>query len=340
MSVAYQQIIKEVTQGRFAPVYFLSGEEAYFIDEVEKAILAHAFQPGEEDFNLDILYAKDISNLNELISTCRQYPVFAARRVVLLREAQSLNKQEQWAALESYLVQPMESTVLVISFKHKTIDKRWSVTKKITARAVYLEAAKLKDHELPGWITGLIESKGFSIDPSSALLLAENLGNDLSRIVNEAEKLALSLRKGEVVNAEVIELYIGISRDYNNLELLNAIQSYNTSKAVRIIDYFSRNPKAGPMPLVIGTLYSFFSKLWLYYQLSPEERRNDAALNKFLGGYYGAQNVKNATRFYPPQKSEQAIALLAEYDARSKGIGNKNTGEHALMLELIYKLMH
>lgn len=340
MSVSYQQIVQDVQKGSFAPVYFLAGEESFFIDEIENAILKSAFQPGEEDFNLDIAYGKDITGVSDILTICQQYPVFAARRVVVLREAQHLNRKEQWEALASYLKQPMDSTVLLVLFKHKTLDKRWDVSKKIQASAVYFESNKLKEEEVASWIKRWIEHSGFQIDQNHSMIIAENLGNDLARIVNETEKLTLVLPKGAVIDADAIEKYIGISRDYNSFELSNAVQQYNISKAVKIIDYFSKNPKSGPFPLVIGTLYAFFSRLWLYYQLSPDEKRNDSYLNKVLGGYYGAMGVKNATRYYSAQKSEQAIALLAEYDVRSKGVGNKNTGEHDLMLELIYKLMH
>ncbi len=340
MSVSYQQIIQDIEKGKFAPVYFLAGEESFFIDEIEKAILKHAFQPGEEDFNLDIAYGKDISGISEILNICQQYPVFASRRVVVVREAQHLSRKDQWEPLANYVKQPMDSTVLVILFKHKLLDKRWDVTKKIVSSSLYFESGKLKEDEVPHWIKRWIESAGFRIDQNNSMTIAENLGNDLSRIVNETEKLTLILPQGAVIDAEAIEKYIGISRDYNSFELSNAVQQHNIAKAVKIIDYFSKNPKSGPFPLIIGTLYTFFSRMWLYYQMSPDEKRNDAHLNKVLGGYYGAMNVKSAARFYSAQKSEQAIALLAEYDVRSKGVDNKNTSEYELMLELIYKLMH
>lgn len=340
MSLTYQKIIQDVKGGKFAPVYFLSGEEVFFIDEVENAILKSVLNPGEEDFNLDILYGKDISSLNEIITICQQYPVFSERRLVILREAQHLNRKESWEPLVNYLKQPMTSTTLVILFKHKSLDKRWEVTKKILANSTCLEAAKIKEEELGPWIKNWIGSIGFKINDQYAQLIAENLGNDLSRIVNESEKLSLALPKGSNIDGEIIEKYIGISRDYNSLELLIAIQQHQLSKAVKIINHFSKNPKSGPLPLVIGILYGFFSKLWLFYQFSLVEKGNNDLVNKTLGGYYQAKGVMNATKFYNAQQSEKAISLLAEYDLKSKGVNNKNASESDLMLELIYQLMH
>lgn len=336
MSASFQQVVQDIRAGKFAPVYFLSGEEVYYIDEVEKEILKHAFQPGEEDFNLDILYGKDISSFKDVINICQQYPVFANRRVVILREAQHLSKKEHWEHLANYLNAAMDTTILIVLYKHKSLDKRWEVTKKIVSKTLYFEANKLKDSELPLWIQKYIESAGLRIDPNSAAVIADNLGNDLSRIVNETEKLTMVLPKGAQVDAEAIEKYIGISRDFNSIELLNAVQRNDVSKAVKIIDYFSKNPKAAPFPLVIGLFYSFYQKLWLYFQLSPQERSDD----KLLGGYYQAQNVKNVARNFTPSRAEKAIAILSEYDVKSKGVGNKSASEHELMLEMVYKLLH
>lgn len=340
MSSTYQKIIQDVKGGKLSPVYFFSGEEIFFIDELEKVILKSVLQPGTEDFNLDILYGKDISSLNEVITICQQYPVFSERRLVILREAQHLNRKESWEPLASYLQQPMGSTTLVILFKHKSLDKRWDVSKKIMAASTTFEAVKFKEAELSPWIKKWIEGIGFKISDLHAQLIAENLGNDLSRIVNESEKLLVALPKGSVIDDEAIEKYIGISREYNSFELLNAIQQYQLPKAVKIIDHFSKNPKSGPLPMVIGSLYSFFSKLWLFYQLSPEEKGNKDIVNKTIGGYFHAMNVKNATRFYSPQKSEKIISLIAEYDLKSKGVNNKNASESELMLELVYQIMH
>lgn len=340
MAATYQSIIQDVKGGKIAPVYFLSGEEVYFLDEIEKVILKNALPPGQEDFNLDILYGKDISSITEVISICQQYPVFSERRLVILREAQHLNRKESWEPLASYLKQPMLSTTLLILFKHKSLDKRWDVSKKILAQTINYEAAKLKEGELGSWIKNWITSIGFKISDLHAQVIADNLGNDLSRIVNESDKLTLALPKGAVVDGEVIEKYIGISRDYNSFELLNAIQQNQLPKAVKIIDHFSKNPKSGPLPLVIGSLYSFFSKLWLFYELSPDERRNNDIVNRTLGGYFHASNVKNAARFISAQQSEKAIALISEYDLKSKGVNNKNASESDLMLELVYQIMN
>lgn len=338
--MSYQQLIQQVKKGQFQPIYFLAGEETFFIDQVEKAILQNAFPAGGEEFNLDVVYGRDISSVAEVISTCQQYPSFAERRVVVVREAQHINKKDSWTPLLTYLGQLMPTTVLIVLYKNRKLDKRWEVSKKLIASKYYHEYAKLSERDLAPWIKSQVEAFGFQIDFKSAEIIADNLGNDLSRIVNELEKLTLVLQKGDVVDAIAIEKYIGISREYNTFELSSAVENRDVVKAVKIIDYFSKNPKSGPFPLVIGTLYSFFSKLWLFYNLSPADRANDSQLNKALGGYYRVQGVKRASRIYPPHKAEEAIALLAEYDLKSKGVGSKNQSESELMLELIYKLMN
>jgi DNA polymerase III subunit delta len=341
MSATADQIIRQVRSGNFSCVYFLCGEETYYIDQVEQSILEHAFQPGEQDFNLDVLYSKDIQHLNDVMNACQAYPAFATRRVVVLREAQHIKKADDWAALELYLKSPMPSTVLVICYKGKTPDKRTSFYKSLEKNAVLLVAEKMKEQQLPSWIASYIKSRGFQIADEAAQLLADNLGNDIARIVNELDKLDLALEKGAWIDQKVIEQYIGISRDYNSLELSNAVQDHNVIKAVKIIKYFEQNPKAGPPPLIVGTLYAFFIKLWLLYEIPPEQRRSDAEVSKILGvSPYAVPRFKASMRHYSARHTSKAVAILSEYDARSKGINNHMTPDHALMTELIYKLMH
>ncbi len=340
MSVSYQQLIQEANRGKFKPVYFLAGDEPFFIDEVEQAILKNAFPNGGEEFNLDIVYGRDISDLSEVIGICRQYPTFSERRVVVVREAQHLNKKDNWNHLLTYLKHPVESTVLIVLYKNKKPDKRWEVTKTLIAHSLYFELSKLREQELSFFIKSHTESLGLSIDMTNSILIAENLGNDLSRITNELDKLKLVLPQNSVVDSSAVEKHIGISREYNTLELSSAIEQYNLPKAIRIIDYFSKNPKSAPFPLVIGLLYSFFSKLWLFHTFPQNQKQDQAFLNKTLGGYYRVQSVRNASKYYNARKSEQAIAILAEYDLKSKGLGSKNISESELMLELVYKLMN
>lgn len=338
MSVSYQKIIKEVQQGKFEPIYFLAGMETFFIDEIEKAIIKHAFPTGGKEFNLDIVYGRDIGDINEVLSICQQYPSFAERRVVVVREAQYLNRKEKWNPLVSYLKQPMPSTVLLVLYKSKSLDKRWSVYKSLKAASVYHEFEKLKEHAVVPWVRSWVGTFGLQIDEQNAMLIVDNIGADLSRLANEINKLVLVLPKGAVVDAVAIEKYIGISREFNTFELSDAMKKNDLAKAVKIIDYFVKNPKSGPMPFVIGVIYQFYSKLWLYYNIPDHMRNNRSYLSKTLG-YYHVEDSINAAKFYTPERAEKAISLLAEYDMRSKGVGSKSIGEHELMLELIYKLM-
>ena len=337
-ALTYRQIVQSIQQDKYASVYFLTGEETFFIDEIERLILQNALQPAEKDFNLDLCYGKDLASINDILTICRQYPVFAERRIVVVREAQYLNRKDQWMALSDYLEQPLLSTILIILFKHKKLDKRWEVTKKIMNKSVYLESDRLREYEVAPWIKEWLGMMDFEIDDWHAKMIADNLGNDLSRVANELEKLKLALPKGAKITADDIEKYIGISREYNTLELSDAVQRKDIAKAISIINYFSKNPKSGPFPLVIGILYAFFSKLWLFYQLQPNERSNMGLLMKILRG--GANGIVNASRLYSPDQAEKAIALLAEYDVKSKGVDNRNTSEYGLMLELVHKLMH
>lgn len=340
MPLTPDAILKDVRSGKFSPVYFLSGEETYYIDQVEEAILMHALAPGEADFNLDILYSKDYNQLSDVLNICQNYPVFANRRVVVLREAQHY-KVDVWKQLENYVQSPMESTVLVICHKHKSLDKRTSFAKLVDKHCVLMITDKLKEYQVSGWIRDYIQSKSFRIDQFVADLLADNLGGDLSRIANEVEKLELALEKGATVTQDVVDKYIGISRDFNNIEFLSAIQDGNISKAIRIVDYFRQNPKAGPVPMLIGTLYGFYSKLWLIHQLALETHNLDSAITSVAGNYpVVVQSYKKAARLYPLPKTEKAIELLSEYDVRSKGIGNHETDDAALMTELVYRLIH
>jgi DNA polymerase-3 subunit delta len=340
MPFAPEAVMKDIQSGKFAPVYVLSGEEAFYIDKVEDALLASALGPGEADFNLDVFYGKEAENkVIDVVNACINYPVFANRRVVLIREAQHL-KKDDWDKLESYAKQPASTTILIISHKHKNIDKRTSFSKLVDKSHVLMESPRLKEQQLPDWISRYFQSRSFRLDRDVAEMLAENLGNDLARISNEVEKLELALEKGVVVTKEIIEKYIGISRDYNSFELSNAVQDGNLAKAAKIIDYFGKNPKAGPVPVLIATIYGFFIKLWQVHQGVKEGKSPDAAISGVGVNPYFAGVYKKAMGIYPLAKTERAIHLLAEYDARSKGIDNHATGEAQLMTELIFKIMH
>lgn len=336
MAFSYEQINRDVKSGKFYPVYFLAGEETYFIDQLEDILLKNALQPGQEDFNLHVFYAKDTS-LYDVISACKQYPTFAERQVVVLREAQQVSKTDEWKALESYLDKPVASTLLLILYKNKTPDKRTTLYKKLD-QSVYFEAIKLKENELPAWIKNIAENKSLRIKESGAAQLAENLGNDLSRIANEIEKLGLVLSSGTEITPEIIEKFIGISREYNTFEFSNAIQDKDIVKAIKIIHYFSQNPKAGPIQMVIALLFGFFSKLWVVHHiksLSDSDIAKEAGIAPFQ-----VRRFRAAAQLYPFPKTEQILADIAEYDARSKGIGPGGQEPYELLKELTYKIMH
>ena len=336
MTQSFQEIVRDIKNNQFANVYFLSGEEAYFIDEVEKLLIQNVLSETDRAFNQDIFYGKDVSKLSDVISICQQYPNFAQRRLVVLREAQAFNKKEQWSTLENYLVNPVGTTVLVILYKHKKIDGRWTLKKKLSSskKAVLFESLKLRDYELPQWLMSYMIGQGYQINLDISKLIAESLGNDLSLVTRELEKLSLVLEKGEEITPDKIEKYIGISRDYNSFELSKALVTKDLSKSVKIITYFSKNPKAGPFPLIITAFYSLFSSLWQYYSIPPQD------LYKVLKFKPRIDEVTLASRYYSLQQTEQALHLIAEYDAKSKGVNSKNVSDEQLLLELVYKIMH
>lgn len=266
-AASYDTVIKDLRSGKFAPLYFLEGEEPYFIDKIADHIEAHALDEAQRDFNQTVLYGKDTS-IADVISSAQRYPVFSDRQVVVIREAQHLFsgqgfKEADEKILQSYLENIVPTTILVFCHKYKTLDKRKSISKLIREKAVFVESPKVKENALPEWINRLAHDNGFGIEPRTSQLLAEHLGADLSRIAGEMEKLQLLLPAGSTITDEVVEDHIGISKEFNAFELSDALMKKDFHKCMRILQYFSHNPNAGPMPLIMGSLYNQLSKLYV-----------------------------------------------------------------------------
>jgi DNA polymerase III subunit delta len=340
MQVTFEALMKDLQAGQYAPLYFLEGEEPFFIDKVADYIEEHALEAAQKDFNLTVLYGKDVSMV-DVYNAAQRYPMFSDRQVVMVREAQHLfpnnMKESESDLLLNYLKQPAATTMLVFCHKYKNLDKRKTLSKQIREKAVYLDAQKIKENALPGWITLLAKKNGFGIEPRTTHLLSDYLGNDLSRIVNEFEKLKLLLPAGATITSEAVEEHIGISKEFNSYELSDALMHKNFHKCMRILQYFSHNPNAGPMPLIMGSLYNQFSKLYVIHHMpgaSDGEIASKAGMPSFLVGNYQA-----ASKRYSLSKVESALSLLSEYDLRSKGVNNKGVEQHELMQELIYKII-
>ena len=353
--MTHKDIIKSIKKGDIAPIYFLHGEEDFYIDEITKCIESEILSEDEKAFNLTVMYGKE-ADFKAVLDSVRRYPVMASKQVVIVREAQELKTIDN---LESYLENPLETSVLVFAHKHKTLDKRKKFGKTLdkavkAGKAVLFESKKLYDNELPGWISNYIQAAGYSIDPRAAEMLSEYLGNDLSKITNELDKLMINIPKGSSIQKDTIEKNIGISKDYNVFELQSALAERNALKSYQIVQYYMANPKSGPLPMVLGILYGFFSKA---YVCAFQPNKYDDTLAKAMGQKtYGPSagkmsrrfaDYRNATKNYSVPQLEQILQLLKEYDLRSKGVGlpyvgdefSESTDQGELMRELVMKIL-
>lgn len=330
----HKLLLKEIRNKKFEKIYFLHGEEPYFIDVLTKAIQDNALEESERDFNQSILYGKDAEVLS-LISELKSYPMMAERRLVILKEAQYFKAIEQ---LESYLENPANSTIFVICYKYKTFDARKKTLKNALKNGVVFKSEKVKEYQLAEWIQQYIKTTGYELTSKACMLLIESLGNDLGRIVKELEKLAVLIEKGTIINENHIEENIGISKDYNVFELTNAVANKDNLKALKIVDYFEHNPKAADLVFVISNLFKFFSQIMRIHFLPNKSRE---AVARALGVHpFVAGELTNAKNKYDPRKIAANIALIHEYDLKSKGVGNTSATQGELMRELVYQLIH
>ncbi|OFZ64879.1 MAG: DNA polymerase III subunit delta [Bacteroidetes bacterium RIFCSPHIGHO2_02_FULL_44_7] len=330
----HKLIIKDIEAGKFEKIYFLHGEEAYFIDSISDAIIKYALQDHERDFNQTVLYGKDADALS-LISEAKGYPMMAERRLVVLKEAQDFKGMED---LIGYFEAPSNQTILVINHKYKTYDSRKKSMKACAKNGLVFKSDKVPEYKLSDWINGYVQQTGYSITPKASMLLSEFLGNDLSRIVNELEKLQILVEKGTTINEIHIEENIGISKDYNVFELVNAVSIGDLTKANKIVDYFDHNPKATSIIVVISSLFGHFSRLMKIHFIQNKSREAIAAavgVPPFVAG-----QLLGSAKLYSPKKIAANIAVLHEYDLKSKGVDNSSFSEGQLMKELIYRLMH
>lgn len=330
----YEEIVRDLKKGQFASVYFLMGDEPYFIDRIVDYIGKYALPDDQKEFNQTIMYGKD-ADITTIDHAARRYPMMAPRQVVIVKEAQQIKKINE---LVHYVANPASTTILVISYKYKSLDKRTKLYTTLKKNAVLLESKKLYDDKIPDWITGFMKKKGFPIDVKATMMLNEYLGNDLSKIANELQKLTIPLEKGTKVMPEHIERNIGISKDYNNFELQDAVGNRDVFKANRIADYFGKNPKTNPPILTVITLFNYFSKLLLLKTLKDKSSRNVASklkINPFF-----VKKYQIAEKKYSGTKVVDNIGLLREYDLKLKGVENVSSPDGELLKELLYKIMH
>jgi DNA polymerase III subunit delta len=326
-------IIKEWKKKIFKPIYWLEGEEEYFINEVME-FAEHQILPEEEKaFNLSVFYGKD-ADWAAVINACRRYPMFAERQVVLLKEAQQMRDITK---LEPYIQQPLGSTVFVVSYKDKKVDGRGKLAKLLKEKGELLSTKKMYDNQLPEWVEGLLHSRGLSINQKGLSLLIDHIGNDLTRIKSEIEKIQINLGTRKSINEDDVENFVGISKEYNAFELQGALMRKDLSRALRIIQYFESNPKAAPIQLVLPALYNFFSKVYMIFALAaPDEKTTASALG--VSPYF-VKDYLQAAKNYGFAGTENALLLLHQYNLKSVGIGAVNTGEAELLKELVTKLV-
>jgi DNA polymerase-3 subunit delta len=332
-----EKIIADIKKKNFKPFYWLEGEEPFFIDEIMNYAEHHILTESEASFNLSIFYGKD-ADWTSVINACRRYPMFAERQVVLLKEAQQM-KDSDLERLEGYFENAMPSTLLFVSYKDKKIDARKKIAKTIKTKGELYSTKKIYDNQLPEWVNAMLFQQGLAMSPKAVAMLVDNIGNDLGRMKNEVEKLMLNLSNRKTITEDDIEKYIGVSKEYNVFELQNAIGNKNFVKAYRIIQYFEKNPKAGPIQLILPSLYSFFSKVYTIFSASSTNEKEIAmslGINAFFMKDYMAA-VKN----YQYAGVEKILLLLHHYNLKSIGINNNstNTSDADLMKEFIVKAM-
>lgn len=329
------KIIKDLKNKSYKPVYFLMGEEPYFIDLISDYIEDKVLDDMEKEFNQTVIYGRDVDTAS-VINAAKRFPMMAERQVVIVKEAQNLPDIDQ---LEHYLKQPQPSTILVICYKYKKLDKRKKVYKMLGDVGQVYTSNKIRDYQLGEWIANYCKSKQISISPKAAQMLAEFLGTDLSKVVNEIEKLTLVMPKdAHEITPKLIEEYIGISKDYNAFEFQDAIAKRDILKANRIVNYFADNSRNHPMQMVIVPVFNFFSNLMIFHYLKDKSKPNVArslGINPFFVTQY-----TQAAKIYSAWKVMDVVSLLRTYDAKSKGYGNVSSSTGDLLKELTYKIMH
>ncbi|RYD98430.1 MAG: DNA polymerase III subunit delta [Sphingobacteriales bacterium] len=328
-----EKIISDIKKGNVKPVYWLEGEEEYFIDQVMNYAEHSILSESEAGFNKTVLYGRD-TDWATVINACRRYPMFAERQVVLLKEAQSMRDVEK---LEGYIDKPLDSTLLFVAYKGKKVDGRTKLAKLLKEKTVQLTTKKLYDNELPAWTEELVHTKGFTMTPKALQLLIDHIGNDLSRISNEIDKMTLNLAGRKNITEDDIEQFVGISKEYNVFELQDALARRDFYKAMRIATYFGQNPKAAPLPYVLPLIYGFFGKLQVVHSAPPGQEK---ALAASIGiTEWKLKEFTQAARQYNPQAVEKNILLLNQYNLKSIGIDNAGADDGELLKELIVKMM-
>jgi DNA polymerase-3 subunit delta len=335
----YEQILNDLKKKIYHPVYLLMGEESFYIDKVSEYIADNVLDESEKAFNRLIMYGKDVDSRSIIYAASRP-PMMASHQIVIVKEAQNLGTSDI-EQMESYFAAPLSTTILVLCFKDKTIDKRTKVYKAIEKKGVILETVKLYDNEIVEWTTNYLRKKSATISPSAAAILADHIGSDLSRIVNELDKLFILLpENNKTITAEHIEKNIGISKEYNVFALGSAVLAGNVFNANRIINYYAKNPNSNPMILIMSSLFMQFSRVLKYHVIKRKGATGTEIASQLGVSPFFLKDYETAAVKYPILKVVQIIELLREYDMKSKGWNSPGTPDSELLKELIFKIMH
>lgn len=331
-------ILKSIKNKTLSPIYFFHGEEPYYIDKAVKSFENDILSEEEKAFGQTIVYGKD-TNLGEILSLAKQFPMFGELNIIIVKEAQDLKiKEEEQKAFEQYIENPVPTTLLVFAHKHKKIDARKKFAKLLKKANQIFFSEPVRDYQLANWITDECNALHIKTAPNIAHLLAEYLGNDLSRISNELNKIKLILKEGEVLDGNLVEMHIGISKEYNIFELQNALGAKDESKAFKIVHYMGKNPKSNPIVKNIGALFNFFSKVILFHTMqgsNPNEIATELGVHPFF-----VKDYAQASRLYPLKHATRVISILREIDLKNKGLGANQTPDEELLKELVYKILN
>ena len=329
-----RDIVSDIKNGNIKPIYFLMGDEPYYIDKISDYIEQNILNEAEKGFNQQIMYGRDVS-VEDIVAAAKRYPMMAERQVLIVKEAQDLSRNIE--KLVSYAENPQLTTVLVLNYKYKKLDKRKKLHKVIAKTGFIFESKKLYENQVSDWIRSTLSGKQYKIEPKASLMLVEFLGTDLSKISNELSKLMLVLPKETIINDKHIEDNIGISKDFNNFELRKAVGEKQIVKANRIINYFAENSKNNPLVMTISLLNGYFTQLLMFHGLK-DKSKNSVAKNLGVNPYF-VDEYFVAARNYPMRKVAQVIAFLRDADVKSKGVGASQSNEDILK-ELLFKILH
>lgn len=330
--MAIEKIFNEWKKKVFKPIYWLEGEEEYYIDKLMDYAEHRILSESEASFNLTVFYGRD-ANWADVINACRKYPMFSDFQVVLIKEAQHLKEIDK---LEAYFQKPLHSTLLVVAYKDKKLDARTKFAKLVKEKAEVFSTKKMYDSALPDWVNKMVTGLGYTITPKANALLVEHIGNDLSRIENEIEKILINVGSRKSITEEDIEQFVGISKEYNIFELQSALANKDMPKAIKIVQYFGANPKVAPMQLVLPSLYSFFSKVYMTYDISGG---NDMMAKQIGVSPFFVKDYLKASKSYGFAGTEKILLLLHQYNLKSLGVNAARVEDADLMKELVVKAM-